>query len=190
LTDWTYFYWAFWLAWAPFTGVFIARISKGRTIRQFILATLIIPSIGTFIWFSAFGTNAFSVIGETTGYQGEFDSIYSAIFVFFNQYPFAVLTNTVAFMLIFTFLITSIDSAIFVLGMFSDGGREEPRKRFRLIWGVILGLFTLAVVLVGKDALLASVSQMLILFALPFSFLFLVMIVYFLFNLNSKAVLR
>ncbi len=187
LTDWTYFYWAFWLAWAPFTGVFIARISKGRTIRQFILATLIIPSVGTFFWFSAFGTNAFELIGDASTYQGQFDSIYSAIFVFFNYFPLSEITNTVAYILIFTFLITSIDSAIFVLGMFSDGGKEEPRKKFRLVWGITLTLFTIAVVLVGKEELLASVSQMLILFALPFSFLFLGMIVYFLFKLNSKV---
>jgi len=89
LTDWTFYYWAFWLAWAPFTGIFIARISRGRTLRQLLLGVLLIPSLGTFFWFSVFGNSAFVIIENWGSYQNEFGNVFSSIFVFFENYPFA-----------------------------------------------------------------------------------------------------
>lgn len=180
LKDWTYFYWAFWLAWAPFTGVFIARISRGRTIREFILAVLVIPAFGTFLWFTAFGQNAFSLIDNGLVDKYAFESIYTGIFNFFEQYPFALITQTMSLVLVFTFLITSVDSAIFVLSMFSDNGKSEPKRKLRWIWGLLICLFTIAVILIGKDSLLEAVSQLLIVFAFPFSLMFLAMVIYFL----------
>lgn len=183
LMDWTYFYWAFWLTWAPFTGVFIARISRGRTIRQFITGVIFVPSFGTFLWFSVFGGNAFWLLETGRAALEDFGSIYSSLFNFLEIFPFSDLSNTVASILVFTFLITSVDSAVFVLAMFSDNGKTEPRRRFRLFWGVVIALFAMAVIWIGKESLLESVSQLLILFALPFSFLFSGMIFYFLFQL-------
>jgi len=87
LTDWTFYYWAFWLAWAPFTGIFIARISKGRTLRQLLLGVLILPSLGTFFWFSVFGTSAFQLIESWGAYNNEFVNVFSSLFVFFSNYP-------------------------------------------------------------------------------------------------------
>lgn len=179
LRDWTCFYWAFWLAWTPFTGVFIARISRGRTLRAFILGTLFIPSLGTFIWFSVFASSAFEQIGEPTHYQQQFDSIYSAIFFFFNNMNFSKLANYTTVFLLFTFLITSIDSAIFVLSMFSEQGKLNPHTHHRLLWGFLLGILTIAIVWVGQASLLSSVSQLLIVFALPFSFIYLGMVLIF-----------
>jgi glycine betaine transporter len=187
LMEWTYFYWAFWLAWAPFTGVFIARISKGRSIRTFILGALLVPSLGTFFWFSVFGSQAFEYIRQMDAYQGEFDSIYTGIFRFLKTLPASTFTGWVTLILVSTFLITSIDSAIFVLGMFSDKGREEPQKRLRLFWGGALVVSTIAVILIGKEELLQAVSNLLMLFALPFSLLFLGMILYFVYKLMKKA---
>jgi glycine betaine transporter len=186
LIDWTYFYWAFWLAWAPFTGVFIARISRGRTIRQFITGVIFIPSIGTFLWFSVFGGNAFLLLETGRVTLEDFGSIYSSLFNFLETFPFSNWSNTVASILVFTFLITSVDSAIFVLSMFSDNGKTEPKRRFRLFWGVTIALFAMAVIWIGKDSLLESVSQLMILFALPFSFLFSGMIIYFIYQLYFK----
>jgi glycine betaine transporter len=180
MTDWTFFYWSFWLAWSPFTGVFIARISKGRTIRQFITGTLIVPALGTFIWFTVFGSNAFGLIENGKATAESFGSIYSALFNFFSFFPYSTFSNTVSTILIFTFLITSVDSAIFVLSMFTDEGKAEPKRRYRIFWGVSIAMFTNVVILMGKESLLQSVSQLLILFALPFSFLFLGMVFYFL----------
>lgn len=179
LKDWTYFYWAFWLSWAPFTGVFIARISKGRTIRELVLATLLIPALGTFLWFSVFGTNAIHLIETAAVDSDAFSSIYSSLFNYFSHYPFPVLSNFLVTLLVATFLITSIDSAIFVLSIFSDEGKAEPHPRIRIFWGVSIFLFTAILVWLGKDELLGAVSNLLILFALPFSFVFILLIVQF-----------
>ena len=187
LTDWTFFYWAFWLAWTPFTGVFIARISKGRTIRQFVIGTLIVPALGTFIWFSVFGSNAFQLIEQGKTTAGSFSSIYNAIFNFFALFPYSGFSNTVSTILVFTFLITSVDSAIFVLSMFTDEGKTEPNRRYRLFWGISIAMFTVVVILMGKDNLLQSISQLLILFALPFAFLFVGMVLSFLNSLIIKT---
>jgi len=172
LTDWTYFYWAFWLAWAPFTGIFIARISKGKTIRQFIAGTLVIPALGTFLWFTVFGSNAFALIADGTLEASNLNSIYSALYRLFSVFPLGMLGNGISLVLIFTFLITSVDSAIFVLSMFSDRGKIEPRRRYRLFWGISIVMVTLTVMVIGKEQLLESVSQLLILVAFPISLLF------------------
>lgn len=186
LTDWTYFYWAFWLSWTPFTGVFIARISRGRTIRQFVLGTLIVPVTATFLWFAFFGSSAFELIESGEVAAGQFDSIYSAIFNFFSAFPASRWSNAVTTLLVFTFLITSVDSAIFVLSMFSKGGDVQPGKKLRLFWGATISLTTVAVILRGQDHLLESVSQLLILFALPFSFLFVMMVIYFVYKVTKR----
>ncbi|SHM75523.1 glycine betaine transporter [Cyclobacterium lianum] len=183
LMDWTYFYWAFWLSWAPFTGVFIARISRGRTFREFILGVLLVPSLGTFFWFAVFGSQAFALIGDPETYAGQFDSLYGSIFVFFDSLPMAGIIKSLGLLLVFTFLITSIDSAIYVLGMFADNGNMEPRKRNLLGWGLILVLFTVATIFVGREQLLESISQLLVLMALPFSWVYLLMISSFLYIL-------
>lgn len=186
LMDWTFFYWAFWLSWAPFTGVFIARISKGRSFREFILGVLLVPTLGTFIWFAVFGTEVFLLIGNPDLYQGQFDSLYGSIFVFFDRIPLGNLLQPLALLLVFTFLITSIDSAIYVLGMFADNGNRDPKKRNLLVWGLILVLFTIATLFIGKERLLESISQLLIVMALPFSWIYLLMIGSFLFTLYKK----
>ncbi|MGR3810630.1 BCCT family transporter [Jiulongibacter sp. NS-SX5] len=172
LLDWTYFYWAFWLAWVPFTGVFIARISKGRSIREFVTGTLLAPTVGTFFWFTAFGQKAiFNVDASTLAVN--YTSVYSAIFVFFKSLTVDIITNPLSLFLLFTFLITSIDSAIFVLSMFSDNGNEEPSQKHRLVWGLALGGLTAGLLIAGKESLLQATSQVLITIALPFSFLYL-----------------
>ena len=108
LTNWTFYYWAFWLAWAPFTGIFIARISKGRTIRQLLLGVLIIPSLGTFFWFSVFSTSAFLLIEEWGVYSNQFSNVFASIFIFFEHYPYATVLNITSIFLLISFLITSV----------------------------------------------------------------------------------
>lgn len=179
LKDWTYFYWAFWLSWAPFTGVFIARISKGRTIRELVIGTLIVPALGTFFWFSVFGTNGMELIESGTSEPTAFSSIYSSLLNFFSHFPIPFLSNLVVTVLVSTFLITSIDSAIFVLSIFTDKGKAEPSPRIRIFWGISIFLFTAILVWLGKDGLLEAVSNLLILFALPYSFVFILLIVQF-----------
>tara|TARA_R110001632_G_scaffold228977_3_gene364654 strand:+ start:1632 stop:3071 length:1440 start_codon:yes stop_codon:yes gene_type:complete len=180
LTDWTYYYWAFWLAWAPFTGVFIARISKGRTLRELLIGVLLIPSLGTFFWFSVFGTSAFQLIESWGSYSNEFGNVFSSIFVFFENYPLAGFLNVITLILLVSFLVTSVDSAVFVLSMFTDKGAENPSKKHRLIWSVCLAIFSVAILLLGNarddvDVLIA-LQKLLIITSLPFALFIVVMV--------------
>ncbi len=190
LTDWTYYYWAFWLAWAPFTGIFIARISKGRTIRELILGVLLVPSLGTFFWFTVFGESAFTIIENLGSYQGQFDDVFSSIFVFFESYPFQGLINTITILLLISFLVTSLDSAIFVLSMFTDNGKQEPSKKHRLLWSVILTIFSIGIILLGNVKedinVLIAMQKLLIITSLPFSLLMIVMIILFIYDFRKK----
>ncbi len=179
LSDWTFYYWAFWLAWAPFTGIFIARISKGRSLRQLLLGVMIIPSLGTFFWFSVFGTSAFQIIEGWGTYNNEFSNVFSSIFVFFENYPLATLLNITTILLLISFLVTSVDSAVFVLSMFTDRGKKTPRKSHRLLWSVFILLATIALILLGNIKpdidVLQAVQKLLIITSLPFALFIVVM---------------
>ena len=180
LTDWTYYYWAFWLAWAPFTGIFIARISRGRRLREIIIGVLLIPSLGTFFWFSTFGDSAFSVIESWGNYQGEFENVFTSIFKFLETYPLQGLINSVVVVLLISFLVTSVDSAIYVLSLFSDK-RDEPGRSHRWAWGIVLMVFSVGIVLLGQarvdSDVLTAVQKLLIITSLPLSLLLVLMAV-------------
>ena len=178
LTDWTYYYWAFWLAWGPFTGIFIARISRGRRLREIIIGVLLIPSLGTFFWFSTFGDSAFTLIKSWGDYQGEFDNVFTSIFKFLEHYPLQGLVNSVVVLLLVSFLITSVDSAIYVLSFFTDK-RKEPGRGHRWAWGIVLILFSVGIVLLGEaradSDVLTAVQKLLIITSLPLSLLLVIM---------------
>lgn len=175
VADWTIFYWAFWLAWTPFTGLFIARISKGRTIRSFMFGVLLVPSLGTFLWFSVFGSSVFELVDAMSVYDGRFDDIFSATYQYFEYFPWSTFMSWVTVFLLCTYLITSLDSAIYVLSIMSDGGVDNPARRHKITWGIIVPLFAISSILVGGDTLLKSVSNLLIIMALPFAFIMVVM---------------
>lgn len=181
LTNWTYYYWAFWLAWAPFTGIFIARISKGRTIREMILGVLIIPSLGTFFWFSVFGSSAFNLIEQWGTYNNEFGNVFTSLFIFLQNYPLSVIVNLLVVLLLISFLVTSVDSAIYVLSMFSSKKDKEPKKKFRLIWALIIFIFSEAIVVLGsikpESDVLTAMQKFLIIGSLPFAFFTAVVII-------------
>ncbi len=190
LSDWTYYYWAFWLAWAPFTGVFIARISKGRTIRELLFGVMLIPSLGTFFWFSAFGEGAFSMLTEWGTYQGEFGNVFTSVFVYFNEFPLQSVINTMVVLLLISFLVTSVDSAVFVLSMFTDSGKLNPSKKMRLIWSIVIAIFTLAIVILGNvrteiDVLIA-LQKLLIVTSLPFALLIPILCYFFVRDLQKS----
>lgn len=183
LTDWTYYYWAFWLAWAPFTGIFIARISQGRTIREMIVGVLLIPSLGSFFWFSVFGSSAFQLIESMPTYNDEFGNVFTSLFVFFETMPLPVVTSIVVIILLISFLVTSVDSAIFVLSMFTDYGHTEPKKKYRLIWAVLIFVFCEAIIILGQvkpdSNVLTAMQKFLIISSLPFAILSVVIIILF-----------
>ncbi|MDT0688621.1 BCCT family transporter [Salegentibacter sp. F188] len=190
LTDWTYYYWAFWLAWAPFTGIFIARISKGRSLREMIIAILLVPSLGSFFWFSVFGTSAFDIIEGMTIYNDEFSNVFTSMFVFFENLPFSGISSLVVILLLISFLVTSVDSAIFVLSMFSDKGKEEPKKKLRLVWAILILVFSEAIILLGnikpESDVLTAMQKFLIISSLPFAIFTAGMLILFLKKLLQK----
>jgi len=178
LKEWTVFYWAFWLAWVPFTGIFIARISKGRTIRDFIIATILVPTLATIIWFSVFANHGFEIIKSENIHQ--FDNVFTSLFVFLQHFPFSSLTVMLAIVLVLIAIINSVDSAIFVLGMFSDRGQENPSMVHKSCWGIIITAMAVGITSVGTSELLNAISNLLIIMSLPFSFLYLFVIFTFL----------
>ena len=165
IDSWTVFYWAWWISWSPFVGIFIARISKGRSIREFLTVVLLIPTVLSFIWFSAFGTMANTVqqngLENLTKLEDE-----QLLFGTFKHYPLGMLMSIIAIILIFTFFITSADSATYVLSMLSEDGRLIPTNGKKVVWGVIVaGIATVLLYAGGLDAL----RHTLIIIALPFA---------------------
>jgi glycine betaine transporter len=181
--EWTVFYWAFWLAWVPFTGIFIARISKGRTIKEFLITTIFIPTIATVIWFSIFANSAFELLD--VGDKTQFNSIFSSLFVFLEHFPLHYVTFFIAGLLVLIAIINSVDSAIFVLEMFSNDGNENPSKKHKLAWGFIITATALGLTALGTSELLNGISNLLVIMALPFSFLYVCIV--FLFFKNTVA---
>lgn len=181
--DWTVFYWAFWIAWVPFTGIFIARISRGRTIREFLVATIIVPAIATMLWFSIFANKAISLIHEAGRYAGEYDDIFTSIYHFLYQLPLGNITVTLTALLVLISIINSVDSAIFVLAMFSDKGNINPGQHHKLSWGIIITASALGLTALGSATLLNAISNLLIIMSLPFSFFYGWQILSFLYRL-------
>ncbi len=159
LGSWTIFFWATWIAWGPYVGAFIARISRGRTIREFVVGVLVGPSLFSMIWFSVFGAAGIDRDNATNGSFSETisnDGAAVALFQFLDTYPGALFTSILALFLIFIFFVAGADAGTVVLGSMSAGGVLNPKTAIKLTWGVIMALIA-AVLLVagggGSDAL-------------------------------------
>ncbi|MFD2681971.1 glycine betaine uptake BCCT transporter [Bacillus seohaeanensis] len=181
INAWTIFYWAWWIAWSPFVGIFIARVSKGRSIREFVFIVLLVPSVVGFLWFATFGGTAISL--EHNG----IDVISSlateeSLFGVFSNYPLGMVASIVAITLIGTFFITSADSGTFVLGMMTTGGAQNPGNTIKLTWGILLSATALALLYTGG---LQALQNTMIIAALPFSIIMLLMTISFI-----KAIYR
>jgi len=157
--DWTLNYMIWWLAWSPFVGVFIARISRGRTIREFLLGVIAAPTLFSIVWFGVFGGlgffDAFQQQGALSAVNR--DSLDATTFALLDRFPLAFITQIATILAAFLFVVTSVVSAGFVLAMFATGGDENPPVGIRTIWGGILGALGLAMVLVGDVTLVRSV---------------------------------
>ena len=176
-TEWqkirTIMYWGWWISWSPFVGTFIARVSRGRTIKEFILCVLILPALVTFLWFSAFGGITMRDIlqGDTAMIAAVTDNISTAIYVFFEKFPFAIVLKVLGLVLICSFIITSADSGALVVDSITSGGKKTPAIQ-RVIWAIATGL--IAAVLMyggGLDALQTVVT----ISGLPFAILLMMM---------------
>lgn len=162
---WRIFYWAWWIAWAPFVGSFIARISKGRTIKEFILGVSIVPALGSLVWFAVFGATGLNLGPEVATEAIKVTE--TAFFVVMEHVPLGSIISFVALILLCTFFVTSADSATFVLGMFSRNGTLNPSTNIKVIWGIIQSMMAFALMQAGGlDALQTSS----IVAAFPFAF--------------------
>ena len=147
VSAWTVFYWGWWIAWSPFVGMFIARISKGRTVREFVLGVLFLPSMFSTIWLATFGGSALNgAIGEgTNGVVGAYNELgYGAfetlgMFVMLEQYPLGAITASLATLLVITFFVTSSDSGSLVIDHLTSGGKHDVPKTQRIFWAVTEG---------------------------------------------------
>ena len=168
--SWTVFYWAWWVAWAPFTGSFIARISRGRTIGEFVRGVLLLPAAFSLIWFAVFGTLGMQL--DMPLVQKAISSTSTALFTVLKEYPLGLVSSLILFVLICTFFITSANSATFVLGMYSEEGTMTPSNRSKIIWGVLMAVLAAVMMLASTDGL--TMLQILsIVAAFPFLFIML-----------------
>ncbi|PTE32917.1 MULTISPECIES: BCCT family transporter [Mammaliicoccus] len=184
LNTWTLYYWGWWMSWSPFVGIFIARVSKGRSIREFISGVMLVPTIISFIWFSVFGVTGIEV-GKSTPKVFEMTTE-TQLFGVFNELPMGAILSVIALALICTFFITSADSATFVLGMQTTYGSLEPSVTVKIVWGIAQSLIAFILLLSGGDTGLGALQSAAIISAFPFSFIIIMMIVAFYKDANQE----
>lgn len=174
--SWTLTYMVWWIAWAPFVGVFIARISRGRTIRQFIIGVVFAPTIFSIFWFGTFGSIGFYAALKTDLPILEVveTNVSGVTFYVLEQFPLQALSIGAVVIAAFLFIVTSVVSAAFVLGMFSTRGDLNPSVSVKLSWGVVLGALGMVMILSGS---IDAIKSIIALGALPFIFVILVLVV-------------
>ena len=168
MADWTLFYWAWWIAWSPFVGMFIARISRGRTVREFLLNVLLVPAGFTFLWMTVFGNTAISLdMGQAAGAISNAVStdLSTALFYFLEQLPGAAFTSTLAILLVAVFFVTSADSGALVIDTIASGGADDTPRWQRVYWCLLLGLIAATLLLAGG---LGALQAATLAAALPF----------------------
>lgn len=170
--DWRIFYWAWFIAWAPFVGVFIARISKGRTIREFIMGVALVPGLTSIVWFSIFGCLGLHLANTGVLTHEQLVAIAAApetgLFTVLQYYPLTKIFSIVAIVLLNTFFITSANSGTFVLSMLTSDGEQNPPKKKMVIWGVIQSIMAIGMMLAGGLKPLQTIS---LAAAFPFIFI-------------------
>jgi glycine betaine transporter len=172
---WTLFYFGWWIAWSPLVGSFVARISKGRTIKEFMLGAIFIPVLGSFFWFAVMGGSAIDLIqnqGQTAIATAVSTDVTSALFKFFDFFPMGVFLSILAMVLVLIFFITSADSAIFVLGMISENGNPNPTNTTKIIWGVVIAAVSAILIMTGG---LSGLQSALVATSIPLAVLMLLM---------------
>ncbi|MCA0899206.1 BCCT family transporter [Microbulbifer agarilyticus] len=174
LGGWTILYWGWWMSWSPFVGLFIARISRGRTIREFVIGAMLVPALVTMMWMTFFGNSAIHMILDQGLTQlGEIvaqdQSV--ALFQFLEQFPFSSVFSFVAVIMVIVFFVTSADSGAMVVNMLSSHGRDETPLWQRIFWCFLIGAVAIALLLAGG---LGSLQTAVIVSALPFSAILLI----------------
>jgi glycine betaine transporter len=186
LGSWTVFYWSWWIAWCPYVGLFIARISRGRTIRQFVMGTVIGPSVVTFVWIAVFGGSALNLAQTQGGGIAERVTADPAagMFIFLNQFPLALPMSILTLAVLWIFFVAGADAGTVVLGSMSTGGPKEPKRWIKLAWGVAMAAIAGILLVAGGLGALQSAS---VLFGVPFAFIMVAMCVSIYMHLRDEA---
>ena len=175
LSSWTVFYWAWWIAWAPFCGQFFARVSKGRTVRQLLIGGTLLPAGFSFIWIAIYGSAAFNIDSLSGGLISAAVNVdyTTALYALLEQLPLYQIMAPLALVLVVLCFVGAADSATFVLPMLTMGGSMNPPKKARAFWGVAQGAVTIVVILTGGQAVLKSLQTASVASAFPFMFVLL-----------------
>jgi BCCT family betaine/carnitine transporter len=185
---WTVFYWAWWISWSPFVGMFIARVSKGRTVREFITAVLIVPTTVTIIWMSVFGGLAIDQVVNQVGTLGAngLRDVPLAMFEMFDALPMSTLLSIIAVILVLVFFITSSDSGSLVIDSITAGGKVDAPVIQRVFWAFMEGAIAVALLWIGGSEAIAALQAGAISSALPFTVILLVMCVSLLMGMKTE----
>jgi len=185
---WTVFYWAWWISWSPFVGMFIARISRGRTIREFITAVLLVPTGVTILWMSVFGGVAIDQVVNNVGTLGTegLKDVPLAMFQMFDALPMGDVLSMLAVLLVLVFFITSSDSGSLVIDSITAGGKVDAPVPQRVFWALIEGAIAAALLWVGGTQAIEALQAGAISTALPFTVLLLVMCVSLIMGLRTE----
>jgi betaine/carnitine transporter, BCCT family len=187
---WTIFFWAWWISWSPFVGMFIARVSRGRTVREFMTAVLIVPVVVTIVWMTAFGGNGIDQVKEGVGeLAGGIGDSSLALFQMLNELPFTSITSFLAIVLVLVFFITSSDSGSLVIDSITAGGKLDAPVPQRIFWAVTEGAVAGVLLAVGGDAALNALQAGAVSTGLPFVIVLLAMCVSLGKALNHELVL-
>ncbi|MPW35667.1 BCCT family transporter [Vibrio sp. B1Z05] len=185
---WTVFYWAWWISWSPFVGMFIARVSKGRTVREFMTAVLIVPTTVTLIWMSTFGGLAIDQVINNVGILGSkgLTDVSLAMFEMFDAMPMANVLSVIGIILVMVFFVTSSDSGSLVIDSITAGGKVDAPVPQRVFWAFMEGAIAVAMLWVGGSQAVQALQAGAISTALPFTFILLAMCVSLLMGMATE----
>ncbi|OUS92400.1 choline transporter [Rhodococcus sp. NCIMB 12038] len=167
LSSWTIFYWAWWISWTPFVGMFLARISRGRTIRQFVVGVIVVPSAVSLVWFAIFGGAGISEQRDGIDLAGQ-DTQEGQLFGMLNHLPLTGITTVLVMVLVGIFFVSGADAASMVMGTLSQRGSLEPQRWVVVFWGVLTGGVAALILWTGGDTALDGLQTMTIIAAAPF----------------------
>lgn len=175
-TGWTVFYWAWWISWAPFVGMFIARVSKGRTIREFLTAVLLVPTLLSGIWMAAFGGNALTQVQNNVGALAKgLGETSLATFQMLENLPLTGVTSFVGIVLVLVFFVTSSDSGSLVVDSITAGGKLDAPVTQRIFWATMEGCIAAALLVGGGADALGAIQAIAVSVGFPFTAVLLVM---------------
>ena len=190
LAGWTVFYWAWWISWTPFVGMFIARISRGRSIKQFVVGVLLIPSAVSLLWFAIFGGAAINL--QRSGTDLAAQSTEGQLFGLLNSMPLGAVLSIIAMILVAIFFVSGADAASIVMGTLSQKGTIEPQRWIVVFWGVVMGAIAAIMLIIGagKGDALTGIQNITIIMAAPFALVMVALCVALAKDLHDDPLMR